>query len=181
VLQPLLDFGPPLLDFSGVRPYMEAQRAWDADYPRGHRYYWKSVNLLALDEQAIARIVAHAERQPSPHSTCDLWHIGGAVTRFGPDTSAFHGRHAAFLLSPEANWEHPADDAAHIAWASDFVADLEEFSDGSRYLNFPGLYEEGDMVVKAFGPQHARLAALKQKYDPANLFGLNQNIAPLSA
>ncbi len=179
VLQPLRDFGEPLLDFSGVRPYVEAQRAWDADYPTGRRYYWKSTNLLSLDDAAITAIAAHAHRQPSPYSTIDLWHIGGAVKRVGPESSAFHGRHAAFLVSPEAGWEHAKDDDANLDWVRACIADLAPFTDGSRYLNFAGFLEEGDDAVrKSFGAQYERLAALKAKYDPENLFGLNQNIKP---
>ncbi|MDX1522574.1 MAG: FAD-binding oxidoreductase, partial [Anaerolineae bacterium] len=110
VMQPLRDFGEPLVDFSDVMPYTEAQQVFDEDYPDGHRYYWKSLNLSRLDEPVIDRIVKHARKQASVHSTVDLWHIGGAVTQANEDEAAFHGRHAAFLLSPEANWEHPEDD-----------------------------------------------------------------------
>ncbi|HWQ15897.1 MAG TPA: FAD-binding oxidoreductase [Roseiflexaceae bacterium] len=178
-LQPLLDFGAPLMDASGVMPYVDAQKMFDHDYPDGRRYYWKSLNLSRLDDAAIARIVAHARRQPSPFSTTDIWHIGGAVARVGAEESAFHGRQASFLLSPEANWDNPQDDAANIGWLRDFIADMEEFSDGSRYLNFPGFQEEGDAMMRAaFGPQYARLAALKARYDPHNLFRLNQNVRP---
>jgi FAD/FMN-containing dehydrogenase len=178
-LQPLRDFGTPLLDASGIMPYVEAQKAFDHDYPDGRRYYWKSLNLSVLDDQAIERIVAHAIRQPSPFSTTDLWHIGGAVKRGSADTSAFNGRQGAFLLNPEANWDDPADDAANIAWVRDMIADMEPFSDGSRYLNFPGFQEEGDAMMRAgVGPQYARLAALKARYDPTNLFKLNPNIKP---
>ncbi|HEX6122249.1 MAG TPA: FAD-binding oxidoreductase, partial [Ktedonobacterales bacterium] len=77
-LAPLLAFGSPLIDFSGVKPYVEAQQAFDADYPDGLRYYWKSLNLVRLDEAAINRLVEHARRQPSVLSTTDLWHVGGA-------------------------------------------------------------------------------------------------------
>ncbi len=179
VLRPLRDLGTPLLDFSGVMPYVEAQRAFDADYPDGLRYYWKSLNLTRLDEDAIERIVRHARQQPSPFSTTDLWHIGGAVKRAGPDESAFSGRDAAFLLSPEANWLDAADDEANLRWVRDFVADMAPFSDGSRYLNFAGFQEEGDDMIRAsYGAQHARLQALKRQYDPGNLFRLNQNIKP---
>ncbi|NTU82954.1 MAG: FAD-linked oxidase, partial [Chloroflexales bacterium] len=178
-LQPLLDFGEPLLDASGVMPYVEAQKVFDHDYPDGRRYYWKSLNLSRLDDEVIERIVAHARLQPSPFSTIDIWHIGGAVRRFGPEHGAYHGREAAFLLSPEANWDHPADDAANIGWLRALLADVEPFSDGGRYLNFAGFHEEGAaMVSSAYGPQYARLAALKARYDPSNLFRLNQNIAP---
>jgi hypothetical protein len=79
VLQPLRAIAEPLVDFSGVVPYVEAQQLWDADYPDGMRYYWKSLNLMQLDDGAIARLVDHARRQPSPLTTTDLWHVGGAV------------------------------------------------------------------------------------------------------
>lgn len=181
-MQPLMDFGVPLVNASGVKPYTEAQQTFDADYPNGHRYYWKSLNLMRLNEDVIDRIVKHARQQVSWHSTTDLWHIGGAVARGSAEHSAFNGRHAAFLLNPEANWEHAEDDEVNINWAREFIEDMQEFSDGSRYLNFAGLQEEGDeMMRKAFGPQYTRLMELKAKYDPNNLFSLNQNIKPIQA
>jgi FAD/FMN-containing dehydrogenase len=179
-LQPFLDWGEPLLDGSGVMPYTDAQHAFDHEYPDGRRYYWKSLNLTRLDDAAITAIVEHARQQPSPFSTTDLWHIGGAVARVGHDESAFYGRDAAFLLNPEANWDDPADDAANIAWVRRFIDAMEPFGDGSRYLNFAGLQEEGDAMMRgAFGPYYARLAQLKAQYDPTNLFRLNANIKPL--
>lgn len=179
LMQPLRSFGQPLIDFSGIMPYTEAQQIFDPDYPDGLRYYWKSLNLTSLTDEAIDRIVYHARRQPSVHSTTDIWHIGGAVARFDAEATAFHGRQAAFLLSPEANWEHPEDDETNITWLRDFIADLAAFSDGSRYLNFPGFQEEGDEMMQAsFGQKYERLAALKRKYDPTNFFSLNQNIKP---
>jgi FAD/FMN-containing dehydrogenase len=95
------------------------------------------------------------------------------------ESAAFRGRHAAYLVSPEANWLRAEDDAANLAWVRDFLAAIEEFSDGSRYLNFAGLQEEGDaMMRQAYGASYDQLVALKRKYDPGNLFRLNQNIRP---
>lgn len=179
VMQPLRDFGKPLLDFSGVMPYVEAQQVLDADYPDGQRYYWKSLNLTALDDDAIDTIVKHARQQVSPFSTIDIWHVGGAVKRGSADASAFSGRQAAFMLGGEANWQNAEDDAANIAWLRGLIADMQPFSDGSLYLNFPGFQEEGEAMMRtSFGPQYERLVALKNKYDPNNLFSLNQNIKP---
>ncbi len=179
VLQPLLDYDEPLIDFSDVMPYIEVQQMFDADYPDGMRYYWKSINLMTLDDQVIDRIVKHAPHQPSVLTTTDLWHIGGAVKRVDADESAFFGRDAAFLLNPEANWEDDAKDDANIRWVREFIADMQEFSDGSRYLNFAGFQEEGDaMMETSFGKHYQRLVQLKNKYDPHNLFSLNQNINP---
>ncbi len=179
-MQPMRDFMPPLLDWSGPMKYTEVQTFFDEDYPSGEmRYYWKSLNLTHLTDEAIERIVEHALRQPSDHSTTDLWHIGGAITRVQDDDMAFHGRHASFLLNPEANWEHPEDDDANISWARNFLADMQAFSDGSRYLNFPGFQEEGDdMMRQAFAGKYDKLVALKKKFDPENVFKRNQNIKP---
>lgn len=179
VMEPLRTFAEPLIDFSGIMPYREAQVILDEDYPDGMRYYWKSLNLSRLDNEVLDRLVGHARRQPSRLSTMDLWHIGGAVRRVTDDESAFHGRQAAFLLNPESNWEDPANDELNIAWVRDTIADMQKYSDGSRYLNFPGFQEEGDdMMRKAFGNKYQRLAELKHKYDPTNFFCLNQNIKP---
>lgn len=178
-LQPLVDFGDPLLDFSGVMPYVEAQQMFDEDYPNGLRYYWKSLNLTNLNDEVIDTIISYARRQPSPFSTIDIWHVGGAVKRTDAAKSAFFGRDAAFMLGGEANWVDPVDDEANLTWLRGLIADAEPFSDGSRYLNFAGFQEEGEqMMKKSFGPHYARLAELKRKYDPDNFFCLNQNVKP---
>ena len=133
---------------------MEAQQAFDHDFPDGLRYYWKSTNLRRLDEAVIEEIVTLARQQVSPYSTTDLWDIRGAAAQNNGNKSAFYGRGAAFLLNPEANWIDPKDDAENMAWVKDFVSAMQKFSDGSRYLNFAGFQEEGDaMMQSAFGPQ----------------------------
>ena len=181
ILQPLLDFGKPLVDASGVKPYVEAQQVFDHDYPNGRRYYWKSLNVQSMDDTLVDRIVEHSRRQPSPFSTIDLWHIGGAVKRASQYDSTFHQRQAAFMLTAEANWLEQEDDDANIQWARSFVNDLQPYSDGSRYLNFAGFQEEGNVMMQnAYGQQYARLAALKRKYDPDNLFRLNANVKPMA-
>ena len=180
VIKPLREFRQPLVDFSDVMPYLEAQQFFDEDYPAGElRYYWKSTNLLEMSDAAIERIAAHAVEQPSPLSTTDIWHVGGAIRRKDEDDAAFVGRHVPFLFNAEANWEDPEDDEANINWARQFVDSMREYSDGSRYFNFPGLHEEGEMVVRdTYGAKYERLVALKNKYDPTNFFRLNANIEP---
>jgi FAD/FMN-containing dehydrogenase len=180
VLAPLREFSSPLVDFSGQMPYTTAQAVLDEDYPAHElRYYWKSLNLLELSDKALAVVAEHAARQPSPYSTTDLWHVGGAVKRYGSEHGAFNGRHASFLLNPEANWVEADDDEANIRWVREFLDAMAPFSDGGRYLNFAGLQEEGQaMMQAAYGDHYERLARLKQKYDPGNLFRLNHNINP---
>ncbi|MFT4040622.1 MAG: FAD-binding oxidoreductase [Thermomicrobiales bacterium] len=182
LLQPLREYAEPLADFSGVTPYLEVQQLWDADYPDGLRYYWKSLNLPALSDAVIDQMVAISQAQPSPLSTVDLWFVGGAMSRVPAEHAAFHGRHAAALLNLEANWSDPADDAANLAWVREALAAMAPYSDGSRYLNFAGFQEEGDTMMRgAFGPHYARLQAIKRRYDPENVFRLNQNIMVATA
>lgn len=179
-LAPLREYTQPVTDYSGRMFYKTAQAILDEEYPANEmRYYWKSTNLMILDDNAISRIAEHARLQPSQFSTTDLWHIGGAIKKYNEDHAAFNGRHASFLLNIEANWVEPGNDQANIDWARGFLDTMKPFSDGSLYLNFAGLQEEGEVMMKsAYGQQFARLAALKAKYDPDNLFRLNHNIEP---
>lgn len=182
LLQPLLDFGVPLVNASSVMPYVQAQQVFDALYPDGMRYYWKSINVSRFDDDVIDRVVEHAQQQPSPMSTTNIWHIGGAVARTSSEHSAFFGRQSAFLINAESNWQDEQNDAENIAWARNLVAAMQPFSDGSRYLNFAGFQEEGSaMMESGFGNQYARLLALKNRYDPTNFFRMNQNIEPYNA
>jgi FAD/FMN-containing dehydrogenase len=182
VLKPLRDFGGAIADISARMPYRQAQSVLDEDYPDGWRYYWKSQNLSGLSDEVNERLMDHAAAAPSPYSTVDVWFQGGAMARIGAEESAFGDRSAPILLGVEANWEDPQDDEAdqaNVAWVRECVSDLRRFSSGGAYLNFPGFYEEGDrMMREAFGENHKRLVALKDKYDPTNLFRLNQNIKP---
>ena len=187
VMQPLRMFdeqnGRPMVDFSGPMSYAdEVQTILDADYPDGMRYYWKSLYLDSLEDDVIDAIIAHNEARPGVLSTVDIWHMGGAVREVGEDESAFGGREAPYLLAVEANWEDPADDGANVAWTRETVAEMKSFSGGAEYLNFPGFHEGGERTMQVtFGDKYRRLAALKQKYDPHNLFRLNQNVKPASS
>ncbi|WP_222918602.1 FAD-binding oxidoreductase [Natrinema sp. SYSU A 869] len=178
-LRPLREIGEPIADFSGTMPYVEFQQLFDEDYPDGMRYYWKSLYLDGLSESAIDRIAYWSDVAPSPLSTVDVWQLGGAIAGVDVEDSAFAGRYAPYLLGVEANWERPEDDDANVEWVRDCLDGMRQFSDGSVYLNFPGFFEEGDdMMRSTFGPAYERLVALKDEYDPTNLFRRNQNIAP---
>jgi FAD/FMN-containing dehydrogenase len=177
-LGPLRGFRDPIVDFSGPMPYSEVQKLLDEDYPDGWRYYWKSVNVDGLGDGVIEALMEQAEAAPSDHSTIDVWFQGGAMGRIGADESAFGDRSAPILLGIEANWEDdPEEDEANIAWARGCYSDLRRFSGGGVYLNFPGFLEEGQGLMRdAYGENYERLVELKNQYDPANLFRLNQNI-----
>lgn len=183
-MQPLREFdggnGGPMLDFSGPMSYADdVQTILDEDYPDGMRYYWKSLYLDSLDDEVIQAIIKHNESRPGALSTVDIWHMGGAVRGADEEESAFGGRQAPYLLGVEANWEEEAKDEANVAWTRDVVAEMQRFSGGAEYLNFPGFQEGGEETMRAtFGEKYERLAALKKKYDPENLFRLNQNVKP---
>ena len=178
-LAPLRGLGEPVADFSGPMPYVEAQKLLDEDYPDGGRYYWKSTNVDGLGDAAIDNLIAHAEAAPSDHSTIDVWYQGGAMGRVGAGESAFGDRRAPILLGIEANWEEPRGDEANVAWVRSTVSGMRRFSGGGTYLNFPGFLEEGQELMRdAYGENYQRLVALKDEYDPHNLFRLNQNIRP---
>ena len=179
VLRPLRELGGPIADLSARMPYTEAQAVLDEDYPNGWHYYWKSVNLDGLGDEVIERLADHAGAAPSEHSTIDVWYQGGAMARVGTSESAFGDRSSPILLGIEANWEDPQEDEANLAWVRSCFSDMRRFSDGGMYLNFPGFLEEGEQLLRdVYGENYERLVALKNKYDPTNLFRLNQNIKP---
>jgi FAD/FMN-containing dehydrogenase len=168
-LRPVREFSTPLADLSGVMPWVDVQRLFDEDYPTGRRYYWKSAYLKGLDDATIDRLVRYGNEAPSPLSTVDIWHLGGAITRPREDTSFPH-RDAPYLLGFEANWDDPAEDEANIGWTRRSWEDVQPFSTGGVYVNFPGYAEEKSFDRMAFGDSLERLEVIKQKYDPTGLF-----------
>ncbi|MGE5689565.1 MAG: FAD-binding oxidoreductase [Pseudomonadota bacterium] len=179
VQRPLRELGTPLVDLSATMPYTQAQTLLDEDYPDGGRYYWKSLELPELRPDVARRLVEHAAAAPSDHSTIDVWYGGGAMARVAPDATAF-GSRPPILLGYEANFDDAADAAANVGWARGSVAELQPFSSGGAYLNFPGFFEEGDALLRAsFGDaNYERLVGLKSRYDPRNAFRFNGNIPP---
>ncbi len=178
-LAPLRSFAEPIADFSDTMSYTELQQLLDEEYPTGMRYYWKSLYLDRLSDDAVDRIVHWTHCAPSALTTVDIWHLGGAIADVSPEESAFAARQAPFLLGIEANWEDPHQDDANVAWARECFEDMKAFSDGREYLNFPGFLEGGEHTLhKAFGDNYTRLEQVKAAYDPENLFQVNQNIEP---
>jgi hypothetical protein len=179
VIAPLRSVATPLVDLSGPWSYADVQTFFDEDYPKGGRYYWKSQYIDSLSDQAIDTLVDFGRRRPSKASTIDLWHLGGAIAGVPADATPVPQRNAEYLIGIESNWTDPADDAANMAWARELWAACQQFSDNGIYVNFAGFGEEGDKLVRAaYGENYPRLAQIKAKYDPNNLFRFNQNIKP---
>ncbi len=181
-MAPLRALDRPILDTSGVMPFVEAQRAFDADYPWGWCYYWKSHYLDDLSDEVIDLAVGRAYTSPSPHTNIDIWPLGQAVQRYGVDHAAFGRRDARYAVSIEANWEDRADSDRNIAWARAFWEALRPLAQGGMYPNFPGIAPESLSVVRASYPgTFERLVAMKRTYDPDNFFRMNLNIPPHGA
>ncbi len=180
VVRPLREFGAPLVDFSGKMPYRTIQTLYDGLFPKGRdRCYWKSLYLTGLDDPVIKNIVSQLGKRPSEMTFASVWKFGGAVQRVAPDATSFGGRSMPYMLSIDSIWSKPDDDATNISWTRNFWNDMQRYSNGRLYLNFPGHGEGEELVRNAFGREiYGRLAAIKRKYDPTNFFRMNQNIPP---
>jgi len=184
VLQPLMQIGAPVLDLSGRGPYTGWQSAFDPFFARSGIYpqiyaYWKSIYLSALSDELIDDLTRRAETAPSEQCLMAIWHLGGAIARVEDESTAFGRRSAPYLLSYDSCWTDEKLSASVIAWTRAQLKAAEPHSPGGLYLNFPGVGENNEELVRqAYGANYKRLAAIKRKYDPANLFRMNQNIRP---
>ena len=179
LFQPLRQIGEPLIDMTGPMPYVKAQSMFDPFFAEGSRQYWKSLYLDELSDEAMATIVKQARQRPSPRTMVPIRHLGGAISRVGDTETAVANRSAQYLFSADSTWDDPGNDETNITWTRNFWQTMHRFSAGGVFLSFPGMGEEGQQLLKAaHGPNHDRLAALKKKHDPENLFRLNQNIRP---
>ena len=180
ITKPLRELSTPIIDLSGPIPWTAVQSAFDPFFPKKVQlYYFKSRYLSSLDKETIDIIVPLASNPPQPMVLVAIWHYGGAMTRKSDTDTAFTGRGAPFLLSVDAIWHDPQDTSNVIAYSRNFLDAVDAHSPGGLYVNFAGLGEEGEALVKsAYGDNYDKLVALKNKYDPSNLFRLNQNIKP---
>lgn len=179
-IAPLRRFATPVLDLSGIVPYAVVQGMFDAFFPpHEFQHYWKSLNLKRLDAEVLSTLDAWASARPSEHTLIDLWAMGGAVARVPADATAFGDRSMPFVLNFNTTWRDPGEAERNITWTREFFAAMEPFSTGGGYLNFGGLGEDiATEVPRTFGGNYTRLRQIKAKYDPDNVFRLNQNIAP---
>jgi FAD binding domain/Berberine and berberine like len=177
VVKPWLDLAPPIQMVDGM-PYTVMNSIQDDLAPKGRHSYWKSGYLTDLPDDAIAGAAGVAAGVPSPFSLAELVLWGGAIAQVGDDATAFGQRHGRFLFHAISMWEGPDNTDANVAWPRAFFDAMQPFATKGVYVNF--LSEEGpERVKEAYGPEKfARLQALKDEYDPTNLFRYNQNIPP---
>jgi len=179
VLRPIKEFGTPLLDMIQPTTYCDLNGIYDVAYPKGMQYYWKSNFLSALDDDAINIAIDMVEHCPSQYSGIFLEHWHGAAARVAHNHTAFHHRRQGHNLLILSHWHDPATKEDNVAWARQGFARLERFSAGARYVNYLDQDDAAD-VEGPFGANYARLAQVKAKWDPGNIFHLNQNVQPVS-
>lgn len=177
-IRPLRRLVDPVADTLGPKPFRAFQQVLDAGQPFGRRYYWKSHYLQHWDDALAQRLIEHAGRIESPHSAMLCMHLGGAIADVSEADSAVGNRDARYVVNIQGAWEDPAGDDGHIAWARAYWEALAPWGSG-QYVNF--LTEDADRaaVESAFGRERLqRLAEVKRRWDPDNLFRMNHNIPP---
>ena len=179
LIEPLRRLGStPVGEHVGVQPYTAWQQTFDPLLTPGARNYWKSHNLATLDDGLFDVIIRYAETLPSAGCEIFVAALGGATMRPATDATAYAHRDTRFVMNVHGRWEQAADDERGIRWARDFFKASTPFATGGVYVNFMTA-DEGDRVGAAYGSNYHRLAEVKRKYDPSNLFSMNQNIQPI--
>ena len=177
VMQPLRTFGPPLLDLVGEMPFPALQSMFDPLLPPGMQHYWKADFVHELTDAAIAEHVKFGPRIPNISSAMHIYPTSGAVQRVPRDATAYSYRDANFVHVIAAMHPDPATMPANIGWVRDYWSGLHPHSAPGAYVNFL-MDEAPDRIRSTYRENFDRLVAVKRRYDPTNLFRLNQNIAP---
>jgi FAD/FMN-containing dehydrogenase len=172
-------FGKPIGDVLVRRPYVQMQSLLDATQPKGRRYYWKSEYLPRIEPALCEKVMKHAAKIPSPFSAVILFQIAGALNRLEEEHSPGGNRNARYVLNLAGSWEQAADDTANIAWVREAWNDMKSFSTGGTYINFLTEDEGPERIEAALGKGLRRLAEVKAKWDPQNMFRTNRNIKPV--
>jgi FAD/FMN-containing dehydrogenase len=175
---PIKSFGKSIGDVLVRRPYAQLQSLLDATQPKGRRYYWKSEYVSRVDPTLCDKLIEHAAKIPSPHSMVGLFQIDGALNRLKADHSPVGNRDARYVLNVAGAWEQASDDKANMDWARAAWNDIKSFSTGGTYINFLTEDEGPERIEAALGKGVHRLAEVKAKWDPKNMFRMNRNIKP---
>jgi hypothetical protein len=177
LVSPLRGFGDAYGEHFGAQPYVQWQQAFDPLLTPGARNYWKSHNFIELRDEVLDTIIEFAGRLPSPQCEIFMGLVSGAANRVPADATAYAHRDVRFVMNVHGRWEQPAQDESCIAWARAFFQSSAPYASAGAYVNFM-TDDEADRVAAAYGANYARLAQIKKKYDPENVFHLNQNIKP---
>jgi FAD/FMN-containing dehydrogenase len=176
-LAPLRALGKPLADVIGLQPYAAWQTAFDPLLTPGAFNYWKSHNFITLSDGMLDALVDYAGRLPTAECEIFIGQVGGAINRVPPDATAYPHRDSNFVMNVHTRWRERGDEQDSIRWARELFAATAPHATGGVYVNFMP-QDETDRLAGAYGNNYQRLVAAKAKYDPGNLFRLNQNIRP---
>jgi FAD/FMN-containing dehydrogenase len=177
VVRPLREFGPPVFEHVGPIPFPVLQSAFDALVPPGLQNYWKADFVKDLTDEVIEAHVKYGPDVPTIHTALHIYPVSGAAHRVGRDDTAVSYREAGFTHVIAALYPDPADTPKNKTWVQNYWSELHPHSVGGAYVNF--MMEEGeDRVAASYRDNYERLAQVKAKYDPNNLFHVNQNIKP---
>jgi FAD/FMN-containing dehydrogenase len=172
-------FEKPIAGEVGPMSYTALQTMLDAGFPSGLQVHWRSEFLTSIPDDLVEAAVSAFEKVPSPLSALMIEQLGGAVSRVARDATAFDQRDSNYNFVIVSRWADPAQAQPNVAWARSTSDAAKPFTNGHVYVNYIGAGEAPDRVRAAFGAdKYDRLAALKRKYDPTNLFRINQNILP---
>jgi len=175
---PLRALGKPIADVVGPSPFVGWQTAFDPLLTPGARNYWKSHDFIELSDDFLALLRTAVNELPTPECEIFIGHLGKAVNEVPVDATAYPHRNVNFVMNVHTRWSSPKDDARCIAWARNLFDQSAKYATGGVYVNFMPEDETQRVQKGAYGRNFVRLAKLKAKYDPKNLFRMNQNIAP---
>ena len=178
LVAPIKKFGKPIGDVLVRRPYAQLQSLLDATAPKGRRYYWKSEYMPDIKAELCKKAVGHANNIPSPHSSIILFQLTGALNKLKDNYSPVGNREARYVFALTGAWENADDDNKNIEWVRGTWNDMKEFSTGGSYINFLTEDESQERIEAALGGAVKRLAEIKKKWDPENMFRINRNIKP---
>ena len=177
LIAPLRAFGNAHGEHIFPQPYVQWQKAFDPLLTPGARNYWKSHNFTEIADGALNFIIEYAGKLPSPQCEILIGLIAGAPNRVAPNAMAYGHRDAKFVLNVHGRWDEAKDDQRCIGWAREFFNASKPYASAGAYVNFM-TEEEGDRIAAAYGANYNRLVEIKRRYDPENVFHLNQNIKP---
>jgi FAD/FMN-containing dehydrogenase len=175
--KPFLDVAPVAGSMVGPMPYPALNQAFDPLLPKGLQGYWKADFMAELSDGAIEAHLKYGSKIPSVETAVHVHPIDGAVQRVGATETAFANRNVKFSPVVAGMWQNPADNEANIAWVRDYAAALRPYAVPGGYINFMDA-DDQPRVAENYGGNFQRLGAVKAKYDPQNLFRINQNILP---
>ena len=178
ILAPIKSFGKPIGDVLIRRSYAQLQSMLDATQPDGRHNYWKSEYLSKIEPELCDNIIKHSQNVPSPHSVLALFQLGGALNKLSDDHSPVGNRSARYVFNAIGSWENSGSDEVNVEWVRGAWNDVKKFSTGGTYINFLSEDEGQERVDEALGGATKRLAEIKKKWDPENMFRTNRNIKP---